>query len=516
MLLGDVVETSREVGATRARSAKVRALADLLRRARPGEAAVVVGFLVGAPRQGRVGVGWAQVRATVDAVAAAETSLEVADVDAAIDALQAAVGTGSSAVRRRVLGELFGRATDGEADFLRRLLLGELRQGALEGVMADAVAAAAGVPPMSVRRAAMLTGDLARAAEIALTEGEAGLGAVGLSVLRPVLPMLAATSPTVGDALTANGRSSVEVKIDGARVQVHRAGDAVSIYTRNLNDVTDRFPAIVSAVRRLPLTDVILDGEVFGASLETEAAELFQETMSRFSRHGPSPDARLQVRFFDVLHLDGEDLIDRPLGERLEALGRVAGELRVEGVVTDDAAAAEAFASNALSRGYEGVVVKALDSRYEAGRRGSAWRKVKPVRTFDLVVLAAEWGHGRRRGWLSNIHVGARDPVDGGFVMVGKTFKGLTDEVLTWQTARLLELEEQRQGITVHVRPELVVEVALDGVQRSPRYPGGIALRFARVRRYRSDKSPSEADTLESLRALLPAGTAGDHPAADS
>ena len=512
VLLADVVEASRTVGATRARSAKVRTLAALLERAGRDELPVVVGFLVGAPRQGRVGVGWSQVRATIDAVGATVASLEVQDVDAAIDALQGAVGSGSASVRRSILDDLFGRATEPEAAFLRRLLLGELRQGALEGVMADAVAAAARVPAASVRRAAMLAGDLAHAAEVALQDGEAGLCAIGLSVMRPVLPMLAATSANVSEALGANGRSSVEVKIDGARVQVHRRGDDVRIYTRNLNDVTDRFPAIVGAVRRLPLTDVIFDGEVFGASLESEAADLFQETMSRFSRHGPSADARLRVRFFDVLHLDGADLIDLPLGERLAALGRVAGDLRVEGIVTDDADDAEAFASGALARGYEGVMVKSIDSRYEAGRRGSAWRKVKPVRTFDLVVLAAEWGHGRRRGWLSNLHLGARDPATGAFVMVGKTFKGLTDELLTWQTERLLALEESRRGIAVHVRPELVVEVALDGVQRSPRYPGGIALRFARVRRYRPDQEPSEADTLDTLRALLPAGAPEPEP----
>jgi DNA ligase-1 len=444
---------------------------------------------------------------------AEEPSLEVTDVDATIDRLQATIGAGSASGRRRILDELFGRATAPEADFLRRLLLGELRQGALEGVMADAVAAAAGVAPAKVRRAAMLTGDLGHAAAVAIAEGEAGLDATGLKVTRPVLPMLAATSATVTDALEANGRSSVEQKIDGVRIQAHRRGEDVRLFTRNLNDVTDRFPAIAEVLRRMPLTDVILDGEVFGAALESEDPELFQETMSRFSRHGPAPDAHLQVRFFDVLHLDGDDLIDRPLDERLTALARVAGELRVVGIVTDDAGEAEAFARQALERGLEGVVVKAVDSRYEAGRRGSAWRKVKPVRTFDLVVLAAEWGHGRRRGWLSNLHLGARDPATDGFVMVGKTFKGLTDELLTWQTGQLLALETSTTGITVHVRPELVVEVAIDGVQRSPRYPGGVALRFARVKRYRPDKAPAEADTIDALRSLLvPTGASEAEP----
>ena len=513
MQLAAVVEASRAVGATRARSAKVRVVAAVLAEAGPAERATVVGFLVGAPRQGRVGVGWSQLAATSDVEPAAEATLRVEDVDAAIDQLQKTVGAGSAAGRRRILDELFGRATAAEADFLRRLLLGELRQGALEGVMADAIAAAASVAPAKVRRAAMLAGDLGHVADVALGEGENGLDHIGLEVMRPVLPMLAASSATVTEALVANGRSSVEQKIDGARIQAHRRGDAVALFTRNLNDVTDRFPSIVEVVRRMPLTDVILDGEVFGAALESEAADLFQETMSRFSRHGPAADGRLQVRFFDVLHLDGEDLIDRPLEERLEVLGRVTGEYRVAGITAGtgahDAARAEAFAADALARGFEGVMVKALGSTYEAGRRGSAWRKVKPVRTFDLVVLAAEWGHGRRRGWLSNLHLGARDPATGGFVMVGKTFKGLTDELLAWQTERLRELETDRAGIAVHVRPELVVEVALDGVQRSTRYAGGVALRFARVKRYRSDKGPDEADTIDSLRALLPSGGAG-------
>jgi DNA ligase-1 len=506
MQLADVVETSRAMGATRSRSAKVGLLAELLSGAGPDDRATVVGFLVGAPRQGRVGVGWSQLRATADVTPAPEATLEVTDVDTAIDELQKTTGTGSAAARRRTLDELFGRATAPEADFLRRLLLGELRQGALEGVMADAIAAGAGVTAARVRRAAMLSGDLGHVAEVALGEGEAGLDRIGLEVMRPVLPMLAATSATVSEALTANGRSSVEQKIDGARLQAHRRGEVVGLFTRNLNDVTERFPTIVEIVRRMPLTDVILDGEVYGAELESEAADMFQETMSRFSRHGPAPDGRLQVRFFDVLHLDGADLIDRPLEERLVVLGRVAGEYRVAGIVTDDATRAEAFAHDALAGGSEGVMVKAIGSRYEAGRRGSAWRKVKPVRTFDLVVLGAEWGHGRRRGWLSNLHLGARREDTGEFVMVGKTFKGLTDELLARQTERLLELETGRSGITVHVRPELVVEVALDGVQRSSRYPGGVALRFARIKGYRSDKGPEEVDAIDALRSLLPSG----------
>jgi DNA ligase-1 len=315
--------------------------------------------------------------------------------------------------------------------------------------------------------------------------------------------MLAASATTVAEALAANGRSSVEWKLDGARIQAHRLGESVRLFTRNLNDIGDRLSGIADVVRSLPATDVILDGEVFGAGLEGERADLFQDIMSSFSRHTPPPDMKLQVRFFDVLHLDGRDLIDLPLEERLDVLARLVGGYRIPGIVTADPSEAEDFASDALARGNEGVMVKSAASTYEAGRRGSAWRKVKPVRTFDLVVLAAEWGHGRRRGWLSNLHLGARDPDAGGFVMVGKTFKGLTDVLLGWQTKRLLELESERAGITVHVRPELVVEIAVDGVQRSPRYPGGVALRFARVKRYREDKAAAEADTIDAVRSLL-------------
>jgi DNA ligase-1 len=503
--LADLVNTSATVAGTRARSAKVSALAELLRRVPPSEVGVAVGFLVGAPRQGRVGVGWALLGPTTDLEPATGATLNVADVDAAIDGLQRTTGTGSTAARRRIVEDLFGRATTEEADFLRRLLIGELRQGALDGSMTDAIAKAAGVPVAVVRRAAMLAGDLCRVAADALEGGEEALTAIGLEVLRPVLPMLAATAPTVAEALQANGPSSVEWKLDGARIQAHRRGDDVRLFTRNLNDVTERLPGVVDVVRKLPVERVILDGEVYGSALGEDGAGPFQDTMSRFSRLEPDADGELQVRFFDVLHVDGADLIDEPLQQRLAALERSVGERhRVPGIVTDDLAEAQSFADEALALGHEGVMVKSLTSPYEAGRRGSAWRKVKPVRTLDLVVLAAEWGHGRRRGWLSNLHLGARDPDAGGFLMVGKTFKGLTDALLTWQTEQLLERETGREGITVHVRPELVVEIALDGVQRSTRYPGGVALRFARVKRYRDDKSAADADTIDAVRALLP------------
>ena len=503
--LADLVATSAAVASTRARSTKVSTLAELLARVPPSEIAVVVGFLVGAPRQGRVGVGWALLGPTTEIEPASAATLSVADVDAAIDELQATTGTGSSAARGRIVDELFGRATADEADFLRRLLIGDLRQGALEGVMTDAIAKAASVPVAVVRRAAMLAGDLCRVAADALDGGEQALSAIGLEVLRPVLPMLAATSPTVADALEANGLSSVEWKLDGARIQAHRKGDEVRLYTRNLNEITERLPGVVDVMQQMPVQAVILDGEVYGTAVSEDGAGPFQETMSRFSRHEPDAGGELHVRFFDVLHVDGTDLIDEPLEQRLSALADAVPEPnRIPGILTEDATEAQAFADEAVALGHEGVMVKSLTSIYEAGRRGSAWRKVKPVKTLDLVVLGAEWGHGRRQGWLSNLHLGARDPESGDFLMVGKTFKGLTDALLTWQTEQLLERETHREGITVFVRPELVVEIALDGAQRSPRYPGGVALRFARVKRYRDDKSPEGADTIDAVRALLP------------
>ena len=350
----------------------------------------------------------------------------------------------------------------------------------------------------------MLTGDLALAAQIALGEGEPALAALSLEVGRPVLPMLASTSKDPAAALAATGEASVEWKIDGARVQVHRwGGDQVRIFTRNLNDVTDRLPGLVAIARSLDVSSAVLDGEVLGLD-EEQAPRAFQDTMSRFSR---AELGALRPYFFDLLYLDGEILIDRPLRERLPLLDRAAGALAVPRIATADAAEAERLLAGALAAGHEGVMVKALEGRYEAGRRGKSWRKVKPVLTLDLVVLAAEWGHGRRRGWLSNLHLGARDPGTGGFVMVGKTFKGLTDELLRWQTERFTALAEREADGTVWVRPECVVEIALDGVQRSTRYPGGVALRFARVRGYRPDRDPASANTIDEVRALLTGAT---------
>jgi DNA ligase 1 len=541
MLLAEVVEASARVAATPSRTAKIAALAGLLRQLAPDEVEAAVGFLVGEPRQGRIGVGWATVakgiaarRSGSEAPEERKDPITITDLDQVLERLEGTTGSGSVGARGALLDALLARATTAEMDFIANLLTGGLRQGALGGVMAEAVAKAAEVPATVVRRACMLAGDLGHAASIALSEGRAGLEAVGLEVLRPVGPMLASTAPDVAAAIRDVGLASVEWKLDGIRLQVHKQGDDVRIFTRNLNDITDRMPEVVAVIRGLPAEQVVLDGE--GLTLtEDLRPQPFQDVMSRVGRRslsggtpnpglsggtpnpGGEPVASVGAHFFDVLHLDGEDLLDRPLLERLAALERVAGPWRIPGQVTDDPADAEEVLRASLAAGHEGVVVKGASSPYEAGRRGKSWRKVKVARTFDLVVLGAEWGHGRRKGWLSNLHLGARDPGTGEFVMVGKTFKGLTDTLLQWQTGRFLDLETHREGITVFVRPEVVVEIALDGVQTSTRYPGGIALRFARVKRYRGDKPPSEADTLESLRILLrrsetPGEDAGSHP----
>jgi len=498
--LREVVDASRQVAATSSRSAKIATLAELLRRLDDDEVAIAVAFLSGVPRQGRIGIGYSIVFGA-DVPPATEPSLTIADVDRMIDAIEAVTGSGSAATRRELLAGLLARATDNEADFLRRLFTGQLRQGSLAGVMTAAVAKAAGVGVETTRRALMLSGDLARTAEIAMTDGEPGLRAVGFEIFRPILPMLASTGATVTEAVAGLACASVEFKLDGIRIQIHRRDDEVRIYTRNLNEITATLPGIVATVQRLPVNQVVLDGEALWMS-ETGPAS-FQETVSQIDSDAP-PDG-IVTFVFDLLHVDGEDLLDLPLSERAARLEAIAPELKIPGVLTADPEEAERILEESLAAGHEGVVVKDTSSVYAAGRRGGAWRKVKPVRTYDLVVLGAEWGHGRRQGWLSNLHLGARDPSTGEFVMVGKTFKGLTDELLRWQTDALLERETGRRGIAVFVNPELVVEIALDGVQSSTRYPGGVALRFARVKRYRPDKDAAEADTINELRALLPA-----------
>jgi DNA ligase-1 len=498
-LLADVVAASKEVADTSARSRKIAILAGLLQRLDASEVPIVVGFLSGAPRQGRVGVGYATIYG-VEPVPAEKASLTVGDLDRAIGDVRRATGSGSAARRRQLLRELLDRATEPEADFVKRLFTGELRQGALAGLMVDAVATAARVSPELARRALMLSGDLTRTAEIARTGGEDGLRAVGFEIFRPILPMLASTAESVGEALATFDGASVEWKLDGIRIQVHRRGDDIRIYTRNLNEITPALPGIVKAVRHLPVRQAVFDGEALWMLENGPAA--FQETVSRIDSEAP-PEG-IETFLFDLLHIDGDDLLDTPLEERTARLEALAPGLRIPAVLTSDGEEGDRVLDDALRAGHEGVVVKDAASLYAAGRRGKAWRKVKPVRTYDLVVLGAEWGHGRRRGWLSNLHLGARDPTTGEFLIVGKCFKGLTDELLEWQTRELLARETGRHGIAVLVRPELVVEIALDGVQSSTRYPGGVALRFARVKRYRPDKTAAEADTIDELRSLLP------------
>jgi DNA ligase-1 len=505
VLLQEIAGTSEAVAASSARLGKIGTLADCLRRLRPEEIVPAVAFLSGELRQRQIGVGWASVRDMPPP--AAEPSLGVTEVDATFERIGAQAGAGSQAARRGLLTELFGRATEPEQRFLFRLLTGELRQGALEGVMADAVARAAGVPGAEVRRALLLRGDLRAVAEAALVAGSAGLAAFHLRIGQPLAPMLAQPAADLDAALARVGPAGVEEKLDGVRVQVHRRGPEVAVFTRSLDDITARVPEVVEAALSLPTGAVILDGEAI--ALRPDGRPLpFQVTASRAGSRGDVPRLRAEVPlapvFFDVLHSDGADLLDLPGADRVAALATLVPEqLRIRRVVAGQPQEAREFFAEALRRGHEGVVVKSLAAPYEAGRRGGGWLKVKPTHTLDLVVLAAEWGHGRRRGWLSNLHLGARDPATGGFVMLGKTFKGLTDAMLAWQTERLLGLAEgPTDGWVVRVRPELVVEIAFDGVQRSPRYPGGVALRFARVKGYRTDKSPVEADTIDAVRAI--------------
>jgi DNA ligase 1 len=505
VLLDEVARTSAAVANSSARLAKVERLAACLRRLEPAEVHPAVAFLSGELRQRQIGVGWAALR---DAPAPAATpTLTVTEVDAAFERIGRQAGPGSQAERRRLLGELFGRATAGEQKLLVGLLSGELRQGALEGVMVEAIAKAAEVPAAEVRRALMLRGALGPVAAAALTDGVGGLRAFHLEVGRPLQPMLASTAPTIEAALERVGEAGVEWKLDGARVQVHKAGAEVAVFTRTLDDITARVPEVVAAALALPVAAAVLDGEVIALQPDGRPHP-FQVTASRVGSRLEverlAASLPLTVFLFDLLHLDGQDLIDRPGAERAAALAATAPEaLRMPRQVTGDPAVAAAFLADTLARGHEGVMVKSLAATYEAGRRGAGWLKVKPVHTLDLVVLAAEWGHGRRRGWLSNLHLGARDPDSGGFVMLGKTFKGLTDKLLGWQTERFLELADgPTDGYVVRVRPELVVEIAFDGLQTSPRYPGGLALRFARVVRYRPDKRPEEADTIQTVRAL--------------
>ncbi|WP_230196550.1 ATP-dependent DNA ligase [Streptomyces coriariae] len=508
MLLTRLADVSREVAATSARSRKIALLAELFRDAEADDVPVVIPYLAGRLPQGRLGIGW---KVLSRPVAPAETpALTVREADARLTELGKVSGPGSQAERTRLVGELMGAATADEQRFLFGLITGEVRQGALDAVAVEGLAQATGAPATDVRRAVMLAGSLRTVAQALLADGPAALEAFRLTVGRPVLPMLAHTASAVAEAVGKLGVCAVEEKLDGIRVQVHRDGDDVRLYTRTLDDITDRLPEVTDAARRLTGSRFILDGEVIAFD-ETGRPRSFQETAGRVGSRVDVPAAAEAVPvapvFFDVLSVDDRDLLDLPFAERHAELARLVPEpMRVRRTVVsgpEDVEAAEEFSRQTLLRGHEGVVVKALDAPYSAGRRGASWLKVKPVHTLDLVVLAAEWGHGRRTGKLSNLHLGART-ADGGFAMLGKTFKGLTDALLTWQTERLRELAVDESGYVVTVRPELVVEIAYDGLQRSTRYPAGVTLRFARVLRYREDKRPEEADTVETLLAAHP------------
>ena len=506
MLFAQLVHTSRLIATHPGRLQKIAHLGELLRLFSDEERQVGVSYLMGRLPQGRIGVGGAVLRSLRDVPPAPLAGLEIGEIDVALSAVAQTVGTASTARRTHALRSLLGDMTQEEQDFLLRLLIGELRQGALEGIMVDAIAKAAELPGADVRRAVMLTGDAAVVAQHALTEGAAALRRFTIEVFRPVKPMLAQPAATMEEALARLGQAALEYKLDGARVQVHKSEEEVHVYTRQLNDVTVAVPEVVEAVKGLPARTLILDGEVL-AMKDDGTPFPFQTTMRRFGRRLDVETLRVELPlrafFFDCLYCDDLDLIDHAGAERVAVLHRMLPPaLAVPRIVTDRVAEAERFMAEALERGHEGVMAKSLSAAYEAGNRGSGWLKVKSVHTLDLVILAAEWGNGRRQGWLSNLHLGARDP-NGGFVMLGKTFKGLTDEMLRWQTQRLLDLQSATDGYTVHVRPELVVEIAFNEVQRSPRYPGGLALRFARVKCYRPDKRPEDADTIDMVRAIF-------------
>ncbi|MET8787049.1 ATP-dependent DNA ligase [Streptomyces sp. NPDC004589] len=508
MLLSRLAQVSREVAATSARSRKIALLGELFRAADPDDVPIVIPYLAGRLPQGRLGIGWKLLGQPVPP--AAGPTLSVRDVDDRLTGIGAATGAGSLTARRRLVGELLAAATEDEQRFLVGLLTGEVRQGALDALAVEGLAEATGAVPADVRRAVMLAGSLQTVAQALLADGPAALDRFRLTVGRPVLPMLARTASSVAEAVAKLGACAVEEKLDGIRVQVHRDGDTVRVHTRTLDDITDRLPEVTAAALELAVERFVLDGEVIALD-EKGRPRSFQQTAGRVGSRVDVATAAAAVPvspvFFDVLSVDDRDLLDLPFTRRHAELARLVPEpMRVRRTLVEgpeDVPAAEDFLAETLARGHEGVVVKALDATYSAGRRGASWLKVKPVHTLDLVVLAAEWGHGRRTGKLSNLHLGARNP-DGSFAMLGKTFKGMTDTMLAWQTERLRELAVDDTGWVVTVRPELVVEIAYDGLQRSTRYPAGVTLRFARVVRYREDKRPEEADTVETVLAAHP------------
>jgi DNA ligase-1 len=508
MRLAAVVDTSRQVAETTKRLEKIDLLAQLLKRARPQEVETIVAFLTGRTRQGRIGIGYGTIR-DAKGSPAPEANLEIADIDRAFDAVTKIQGSGSQRLRQELLSGLFARATETEQKFLIGLLMGELRQGALEGIMVDAVAKASGIPADRVRRAVMMAGDIAVVARDLIEKGEAGAHAYDVQLFRPVQPMLAQTAEDVAEALESLGEAALEFKMDGARVQVHKSGDDVVVYSRALNDVSAAVPEVLEAVRAIPAHDLILDGEVLSL-LPDGRPQPFQITMRRFGRKLDVARMRSELPmtpfWFDLLYLNGGSLLDEPQARRFAVLAELAPQSLIPHVLASTAVAGDEFFEQSIGRGHEGIMAKATGATYAAGARGQSWLKIKKPRTLDLVILAAEWGHGRRHGRLSNLHLGARDTEKGGFAMLGKTFKGLTDEMLAWQTQELLKLEIGRDSYTVHVEPKLVVEVAFNEIQVSPRYPSGLALRFARVKRYRPDKSTADSDTFQTVQKMAGLG----------
>jgi ATP-dependent DNA ligase I len=505
MRLQELVDVSNEVAAVRGRLEKTARLAQLLKRLQPDEVCTAVAYLIGSLPQGRIGLGWSAIAGARSISAARAPSLELRDVDEMFGRISHLTGAGSTKARTKLLGDLFQRSTPDEQGFLARLLAGELRQGAVEGVLAEAIAKAADTTSDTIRHAAMMCGDLSEVARIALVEGPAGLSKFSIELFRPVEPMLASTAENVEEALDSLGEAAFELKLDGARIQVHKSSDEVRVYSRALRDVTAAVPEVVEAVRAMPANELVLDGEVL-ALRPSGIPVTFQETMRRFGRRlevdSLKTELPLTPYFFDCLLIDGRPLTDEPQRARFEIVTKVADRYAVPRRVTAEKSHAQEFFDRAISTGHEGLMAKALDAPYVAGSRGRAWLKIKHVRTLDLVVLAAEWGSGRRRGWLSNLHLGARGSAMDQFVMLGKTFKGMTAEILEWQTAALLERETRRDGHIVFVRPELVVEIAFNDIQESPQYPGGLALRFARVKGYRPDKAAADADTLDTIQRV--------------
>jgi DNA ligase-1 len=513
-LLSTLVDTSLKLSEQSGRNRKIALIAEFLRGLAPEEIAIAVAYLSGVTLHGPRGIGWATIRDAEPPTHVDTPELTLCDVDAELSRTARLSGAGSTTERKRVLGSLFARATVQEREFLARMLIGELRQGALEGLMIDAVAAAARISADTIRRAAMLGGGIPAVAPTALIEGETGLGRYSIILFQPIAPMLAQPADDIEDAMARFAIAALEWKLDGARVQVHKSDNKVRIYSRTGNDVTAAAPEIVERVATLGTRHLILDGEAI-VLRENGAPYPFQETMRRFGRVLDIAKMRasmpLSVFFFDCLRVDDRDLLQTPGVARFEALGEaLPPPLLIPRLVTSDIAAAQAFYDDAVARGHEGVIVKAPEAAYDPGARSASWLKVKRAHTLDLVVLAAEWGHGRRQGWLSNLHLGARDPATGEYVMLGKTFKGMTDAMLAWQTEALAKLERHRDAYTVYVRPELVVEITFNDLQASPRYPGGLALRFARVKGYRPDKRPEDADTMETVRAIYGRQASGD------